>query len=158
MSDAFEAWRGFWTTAAGISATLLGLLFVAAVLNLKQMVSSSQPQMRALASRAMTAYATVALLGLLVQVPMLAPRRLGALIALVGLLLVLGLTLKIAKGANAFSWTNLAPWVGYLIVLYAGAKLALGAMRAVDFLGIAALVLLIAATAIVFDLLRRLPS
>src|SRR5512132_4624277 len=67
MSDAFEAWRGFWTTAAGISATLLGLLFVAAVLNLKQMVSSSQPQMRALASRAMTAYATVALLGLLVQ-------------------------------------------------------------------------------------------
>jgi len=158
MSDAFEAWRGFWTTAAGISATLLGLLFVAAVLNLKQMVSSSQPQMRALASRAMTAYATVALLGLLVHVPMLAPRRLGALIALVGLLLVLGLTLKIAKGANAFSWTNLAPWVGYLIVLYAGAKLALGAMRAVDFLGIAALVLLIAATAIVFDLLRRLPS
>jgi hypothetical protein len=158
MSDAFEAWRGFWNTAAGISATLLGLLFVAAALNLKQMVSSSQPQLRALASRAMTAYATVALLGLLVQMPMFPLRRLGALIAFLGLVLVLGLTWKIAKGPNAFSWTNLAPWVGYLIVLFAGAKIALGAIRSIDFLGIAALVLLIAATAISFDWLGRLPS
>jgi hypothetical protein len=50
-----------------------------------------------------------------------------------------------------------AAWVGYLIVLFAGTKVALGAVRSIDFLGIAALVLLVAATAISFEILRRLP-
>ena len=158
MSDAIEAWRGFWSTAAGMSATLLGLMFVATALNIKQIVSSARPELLVLAYRAMTAYATVALLGLLVQMPMLPPRRLGALIAFVGLVLLLGLTWKIAKAPNAFSWRNLGPWVGYLIVLFSGAKIALGAVRSIDFLGIAALVLLIAATAISLDIVRRVPS
>jgi len=157
MSDAVEVWRGFWSTAAGISATLLGLIFVDMALNAKQVIANANPQLLALTYRAMTAYATVALLGLLIQMPMFSPKRLGALIAFIGLVLVLGLTWRIARGANAFSWTNLVPWIGYLIVLFAGTKVALGAVRSIDFLGIAALVLLVAATAISFEILRRLP-
>lgn len=158
MSDAIEAWRGFWSTAAGISATLLGLLFVAVALNARQILSGAEAGLRSLAYRALTAYATVALLGLLVQIPMLSPRRLGALIALIGVLMLLGLTWIIATTPKAFSWGNLAPWLGYLIVLFSGTKLALGAVRSIDFLGLAALVLLIAATMISFDMLRRMPS
>jgi hypothetical protein len=158
MSDAIEAWRGFWNTAAWISATLLGLMFVAIAVNVKQIFSGAQPHLRTLAYRAMAAYATVALLGLLVQMPILSPKRLGASITLVGLVTLLGLTWKIATAPKAFSWSNLAPWVGYLIVLFSGAKIALGAIRSIDFLGVAAIVLLIAATTIGFDLLRRIPS
>ena len=107
MADAVEVWRGFWSTAAGISATLLGLLFVAMALNAKQVIANAKPQLLALTYRAMTAYATVALLGLLIQMPMFSPKRLGALIAFIGLVLVLGLTWRIARGANAFSSTIL---------------------------------------------------
>lgn len=161
MADAFEAWRGFWSTAAGISATLLGFLFLTIVLERKQSGTQQRRDVFALASQSLIAYAAVAIVGLLVQIPM-SPRRVGAALAALGFVLVIGCSWSIARAPKsggsslwAFSWTRVGPWIAYLVILWSGVKLARGASRTVDFLGMAAFGLLILAGAINLLLLRR---
>jgi hypothetical protein len=107
------------------------------------------------------ANATVTLVGLLVLMPMFSPKRLGALVAFLCAMLVLGTSWQIisARSDSAFSvlhWSRLAPWFCYVILLWASLKLMRGGMHSINWLAIGCLLLLMTSGALSIDLVRRI--
>jgi hypothetical protein len=161
MSDGIDVWQAFWSSSSAISAILFGAVLIAFSVLTKR---SSTPQKLPSESQVfgvLVAYATVALIGLLVLMPMFSPKRLGALVAFLCAMLVLGTSWQIisARSDSAFSilhWGRLAPWLCYVILLWASLKLMRGGMHSINWLAIGCLLLLMTSGALSIDLVRRI--
>ena len=160
MSEAIDAWQAFWSSAATISAILFGLVLVTVFVAGRE---NSMPRLhvKSLIYQILGAYGMVTLIGLFVLMPILTPKRLGAVVAATSAVLVLNSSWEIvaSRSANSsrpgFHWTRLAPWIGYLMVLWASVKLMRGGMHSINWLGIAAMFLLLTGGALSIDLVRR---
>lgn len=161
MSDAIDVWQAFWSSSSTISAILFGaVLIVFSVLARGSSAPERLPSKHQVFG-VLIAYATVALIGLLVLMPMFSPKRLGALVAFLCAMLVLGTSWQMisARSDNVlsvFHWTRLAPWLCYVILLWASLKLVRGGMHSINWLAVGCLLLLVASGASSIHLLRRL--
>jgi hypothetical protein len=161
MSDAIDVWQAFWSSSSTISAILFGAVLIVFSVLAKR---SSTPQKLPSESQffgVLIAYATVALIGLLVLMPIFSPKRLGALVAFLCAVLVLGTSWQIisARSDSAFSVLHLgrlAPWLCYVILLWASLKLVRGGMHSINWLAVGCLLLLVTGGALSIDLVRRL--
>src|SRR5690242_19450753 len=100
MSDAIDVWQAFWSSSSTISAILFGAVLIVFSVLAK---GSSTPQKLPSESQffgVLIAYATVALIGLLVLMPMFSPKRLGALVAFLCAVLVLGTSWQIISARS----------------------------------------------------------
>jgi hypothetical protein len=163
MIEVLDVWRGFWTTAIVLAGTLLGFLFVAAALRAREFFGEDR-RLRVLLYQTVTAYSAVAMIGLLILMPMLSQRRLGLVIAGVGTLLVLASSWRMIFGPKErgalfgplpASLCEVAAWVSYVMITWAGYKLMRGVVHAIDWIALAVWVLLASALSMSVQLLRK---
>jgi len=163
MIEVLDVWRGFWTTAIVLAGTLLGFSFVAAALRAREFFGEDR-RLRVLLYQTVTAYSAVAMIGLLILMPMLSQRRLGLAIAGVGTLLVLASSWRVISapkerggllGILPASACELLAWVSYVMMTWAAYKLMRGLVHAVDWIALAAWLLLASALSMSVQLLRR---
>ena len=160
MSDAIDAWHAFWSSAATISAILFGLTLVTALLRVRDSLLP-RVQVKTHIYQILRAYGAVTLIGLLVLMPILTSKRLGAVIAAISAILIVNTSWQIVTSRSgnpspsAFHWTFLAPWICYLIVLWASIKLMRGGMHSTNWLGISAMLLLFTGGVLSIDVVRR---
>jgi hypothetical protein len=160
MSDAIDSWQAFWSAAAITSAILFGLGLITALLAVGEK-PLARLHVKSLIYETLGAYGTVALIGLLVLMPILTLKRLGAVVATISAVLVLNASWQIVASRSegskllGFHWTHLAPWICYVMVLWSSVKLMRGGMHSLNWLGIAALLLLMTGAALNIDMLRR---
>jgi hypothetical protein len=160
MSDAIDVWQAFWSSSATISAILFGAVLIVFSVLAKEGTSPQKVPSKSQAFGVLLAYATVTLIGLLVLMPTFSPRRLGAVVAFVGVILVVGTSWQMisARSVNSlivFHWIRLAPWLCYVIVLWSGLKIMRGGVHSINWLAIGCLLLLVTGGASSIDLLRR---
>ena len=161
MSDAIDVWQAFWSSSSIISAVLFGAVLIVISVLAKRSSTHREVPSESQVFGVLIANATVTLVGLLVLMPMFSPKRLGALVAFLCAMLVLGTSWQIisARSDSAFSvlhWSRLAPWFCYVILLWASLKLMRGGMHSINWLAIGCLLLLMTGGALSIDLARRL--
>jgi hypothetical protein len=164
MIEVLDIWHGFWGAAIVVAGTLLGFLFVAAAIRAKDCFSEGQRPAQALLYQAMTAYAAVAMIGLLILMPILSQRRMGLAIAGLGGLLVLVSSWRVVTtprdrtgllGVIPGTPGELVTWLSYLMVTWAGFKLLRGVVHAFDWIAVAAWLLLASALSMSVQFLRK---
>jgi hypothetical protein len=161
MSDAIDVWQAFWSSSSIISAVLFGAVLIVISVLAKRSSTPREVPSESQVFGVLIANATVTLVGLLVLMPMFSPKRLGALVAFLCAMLVLGTSWQIisARSDSAFSvlhWSRLAPWFCYVILLWASLKLMRGGMHSINWLAIGCLLLLMTSGALSIDLVRRI--
>jgi len=162
MIEVLDVWRGFWTTAIILAGTLLGFLLVAASMRAREFFEEDR-RPRVLLYSAFTAYAAIAMVGLLILMPMLSQRRLGLVIAGLGILLTLVCSWRMITFSEGIRIVGIIPatlgelgaWVSYVMISWAGYKLMRGTVHAVDWIAIAAWLLLASALWMSIQLLRK---
>jgi len=163
MIEVLDVWRGFWTTATILAGTLLGFLLVATSTRSREFFGEERRSPRGLLYQALTAYAAIAMVGLLILMPMLSQRRLGLVIAGLGALLTLVSSwrlITVPEGSRILgilpaTLGELGAWVSYVMISWAGYKLMRGAAHAVDWIAISAWLLLASALWMSIQLLRK---
>ena len=155
LSQALAPWHDFYTLLGEASATMTGLLFVAASLGSAIFAQSSLGALRMFLSASVVQFASILSGSLIVLAPLHRWEQAGALILACGLLGVLysGLAWRTAvrDGVHAKIdledrlWYAVAPAVGYLIEAGAGIALFLRMGSACLVLAVAVSVLLAAA-------------
>jgi hypothetical protein len=164
MIEVLDIWHGFWSAAIVVAGTLLGFLFVAAAIRAKDCFSDEQRPVQSLLYQAMTAYAAVAMIGLLILMPILSQRRMGVAVAGLGGLLVLISSWRVMispRDRSGFFGVipgtpgELVAWFSYVMVAWAGYKLTRGVVHAFDWVAVAGWLLLASALSMSVQFLRR---
>jgi len=164
MIELLDIWRGFWTAAIILAGTLLGFLFVAAAIRAKECFAEERRSNQVLLHQAITAYASVAMIGMLILMPILTQRRLGLAIACFGALLVVVSSWRVVSGPKDLGGLfgavpatpgELLAWVSYVMMAWAGVKLMRGVVHSFDWVSVAAWLLLASGMSISIQFLRK---
>ncbi len=165
--EQLSEWHDLYVMLGGAAAGLVGLLFVAVSLHAGALSSARLAHVRALAVHALVTYLLLLLLSVLLLIPFQAAVRLGVEIASLGVLALIWLARLV--------WTVLrhgdhigvrrAAWVRTFVVSGAtalglvaiGVGIGRGAAGLLDWVPLAAVVLLLTAVLTSWDLLLRIP-
>jgi hypothetical protein len=95
--DKLHSWHEFYAVAAGVAATLMGLMFVVISLGQRALASERGSRVaRALHTPIVVFFVTIIVVSMLMLMPDTSPAALGSLLALLS---VCGLTYMVASGA-----------------------------------------------------------
>ncbi len=159
-----QAWEQFYEMLGGVSATLLGLLFVSVSINAETILGPAHTHTRHLAEQAFQNYLMVLIISLLIVIPTMRPASLGQ-----SLLWMAGLwgVWAVARAARSLNSVGREGWfkhvrryavtlTGFGLLIYAGLQLLNGATTTPDNVAIGAMVLLLSATIVSWELLIKL--
>ena len=158
-------WFQFYAVAAGASAALLGLLFVAVSMNAHAVLGAGHENTRRLAEQAFQNYLAVLLVSLLAVFPGMsitdfAVATMCATVAQTGWVLVrvyLALASDAERGSRFYALRrHLTSLIGFGMVLGAGLDMVLTREDHRGWIGAAIMVLLLSATTVSWELLVRL--
>ena len=168
MEDRFAAlaeWHDFFAAVAGVSATLVGLLFVALALNPAVMADDGPAGLRTWAGHTFHSFLLVLVIALVVLIPDLGPLALGLPLLILG---VWGVARVIVEARQVRSdpapeWhgrpllTRFAsPLAGYAIAVWVGIQVLRGDADAVGWLVATVFFLMMSAAGNCWDLLREI--
>jgi hypothetical protein len=120
--DKLQSWHELYAVAAGVAATLMGLMFVVISLGQRSLASEQGPRVaRALHTPIVVFFVTIIVVSMLMLMPDTAPAALGTLLALIS---VCGLIYMIASGSYSIwrsndlgfddlAWYVVLPYVSY---------------------------------------------
>jgi hypothetical protein len=163
MQRSMESWVQLFAVTGASAATLLGLLFVAVSINAQ--AALTHPNSQRMAEQAFQNYLVVVLVSLLALFPSLKISELGwatlGLTALRGGAAAVRLYWAAVKPYETSSrWQSLRrqslPLVGFALLIYATARMALGWGDSRTSFAIAVLILLLSATTASWELLLRI--
>jgi hypothetical protein len=159
-----QAWEQFYEMLGGVSATLLGLLFVSVSINAETILGPAHTHTRHLAEQAFQNYLMVLIISLLIVIPTMRPASLGQtllwLAGLWGVWAVARATRSIQHVARE-GWFKhvrryLVTLAGFALLIYAGIELLNGAKTTPDTVAMGAMTLLLSATIVSWELLIKL--
>src|SRR5918998_3890679 len=106
FADQIQTWEGFFTTVAGLAATLAGLLFVGLGLNPRIMAPNGPPGMRVLAAQTFHHFLVLLVIALIALAPTETARPLAITLLIVGVqgVVRVGLDLRQARRAHDPRW------------------------------------------------------
>ncbi len=106
FADQIQTWEGFFTTVAGLAATLAGLLFVGLGLNPRIMAPDGPPGMRVLAAQTFHHFLVLLIIALIALAPTETARPLAITLLIVGVqgIIRVGLDLRQARRAHDPRW------------------------------------------------------
>jgi hypothetical protein len=162
-----QAWSTYFATIGAASATLLGLLFVAVSVNASAALGAGDRLTRDLTEQAFQNYLAIMLVSLLALFPDL-PTRLFGLICLLSVAVrAIWLATRLVRTVRHRGprqslilalRRHLAAVVGFGLLLVATTRMALDWGENFNTLAAATLVLLISATSVSWELLRRIAN
>ena len=159
-----QGWSVFYATLAAAAASLLGLLFVAVSINAAEVLGPGREDSRRLAEQAFQNYLTVLLISLMTLIPDMHAIPLGIITIWVTALwtvLVLG---RLWQSVRAHGRGELGPQslrrhltslIGFLLLIYAAVRMAMGHDDNRNLFSSALVVLLSSATIVSWELLLR---
>jgi hypothetical protein len=148
FAEQFGAWHDFYASVAGLSATLVGLLFVGLGLNPRIMAANGPSGMRVLAAQTFHNFLVLLVISLIALIPDDTARTLAITLLIVGVQGVIRVTLDLrrARSDPDPQWSALesltryaSPAAAYAICLWLGVDLwdghsdALGSIVAIIF-------------------------
>jgi hypothetical protein len=160
-----EAWHDFYSATAGVTATLLGLLFVAIALNPRVLKTWQAPVVRSKAALTFHNFLVVLTISLVVLIPEQSPTGIFVSLAIVGIqgLVRIVHDLRRLPTYDDQSWRQPArvAWiisllVAYGVCLWVAIDLFLGVADSFDWLVMAIFILLTYAAASCFDLVAEI--
>lgn len=157
-----NAWHEFYDVIAGVSATLLGLLFVSVSLNAEAILGPANKHSKRLAEQAFQNFLGALVVSLIVLIPGLDAKALGLSVLAMSLLWVVWVLVRAYQSAVALGPSRLtslrrfiAPVAAFAILAYSGEKMLAG--RADDgSMAAGVIILLLSATAVAWDLLIKI--
>lgn len=160
-----ESWAAFYEATAAAAATLLGLLFVAVSVHVRAILNAEYANLRRLAEQAFQNYLAVLVLSLLALIPRIATQQFGfSVLWGIGVWSVWGIVRvlralrttheQVSRRATLLRYA--ASLAGFAILSYAGVDMALGRSGYQPWIASGAILLLITATAVCWQLLIRL--
>jgi hypothetical protein len=167
FGTALAAWSDFYTAVAGISATLVGLLFVALALRPRIMADAGPAGLRVWSGQTFHSFLVVLVLGLIALIPDDDATTLIITLVIIGGqgLARAGLDLRRARRDPDPQWSSgraltrfVAPVLAYFISLWAAWALWQGDLGALGWLVAVVFLLLLNATSNCWDLLKALGS
>lgn len=158
-------WQGFYAATAGVSATLVGLLFVGLSLNPSIMADRSPAGMRAWAGQTFHSFLMVLTISLVALIPDPGPAGFGipiALIAAMGMLRLITDALAAYRDPDP-QWHGrqsilrfAVPLAGHATALWVGLETMFGNGDSVGWLVMSIFLLMMNATANCWDLLKEI--
>jgi hypothetical protein len=165
FADQIQSWEGFFTTVAGLAATLAGLLFVGLGLNPRIMAPGGPPGMRVLAAQTFHHFLVLLVIALVALAPDETARPLAVTLLIVGGqgIIRVGLDLRRARQAHDPRWGMLQavarsvwPAVAYALCLWLGVDLWDGVTAALGTLVAVVILLLVHVSINCWDLLAAI--
>ena len=128
VTEALKDWHDFYVLAGTASATLIGLMFVAASIGARYFTAEREAGLRAFLTPTVLHFSAVLVTGLLAASPRHGPLSLAVLLALEGVLgLAYTFRLQLHFRRRGFtvdledrSWYLFAPLLGYFLILLTG--------------------------------------
>ena len=165
FSDQIAKWTEFYTTVAGLAATLVGLLFVGLSLNPRIMATDEHTGLRVLAAQTFHNFIILLVIALVALIPDESAYDLAITLLIVGLqgLLRVGLDLRRVRRDPDPRWSAVlalvryvAPAVAYLICLGVAVDLRDSDSNALGWLVAVVFLLLMTAASNCWDLLEAI--
>jgi hypothetical protein len=162
LAELFHDWHDFYMLAGTASATLVGLMFVAASIGAAIFTEENKPPMQAFLTPTVVHFAAVLLTCLLVTIPTHNWLTLGSLIGAGGLAgsvysgaILVRIVIKRRFNVDLVDglFYALLPGLGYLLLLAAGALVLLRSAASVDVIAAALLTLLLAGVRNAWDMM-----
>jgi hypothetical protein len=160
-----QAWFNFYAVIGAAAATLTGLLFVAMSMNAAAALSKGPHGSRRLAEQAFENYLAVLMVSLLALYPDMSLVAFGRITLIVTATWTLWVLVRLYQAAAEPSvhetrWTalrrHLSTMIGFGLLIYAAARMAIDGRDTRDTLASACLVLLFSATEKAWGLLNRI--
>jgi hypothetical protein len=101
FADQIETWQAFFTTVAGLAATLAGLLFVGLGLNPRIMAPNGPPGMRTLAAQTFHHFLVLLVIALIALAPTETARPLATTLLIVGAQGIVRVVLDLGRARRA---------------------------------------------------------
>ncbi len=159
-----ESWSAFYAVTGGVSATLMGLLFVAVSINAGVILGEGRENTRRLAEQAFQSYFAVILVSLVALFPGIDINEFG--VAVLGLTLASGgwvlvrLFMTLTNPSREYRMHSLRRYmsslIGFGMLLFSAARMSLHRGDSRNLLAISTIVLLSSATLVSWELLIRL--
>ena len=165
FADQIQTWEGFFSTVAGLAATLAGLLFVGLGLNPRIMAPNGPPGMRVLAAQTFHHFLVLLVIALVALAPDETARPLAITLLIVGVqgIIRVGLDVRQAQRAHDPRWgmvqamaRSVWPAVAYALCLWLGVDLWDGVTEALGSIVVVVLVLLVHVSINCWDLLAAI--
>ncbi len=165
FADQIATWQAFFTTVAGLAATLAGLLFVGLGLNPRIMAPNGPPGMRVLAAQTFHHFLVLLVIALIALVPDETARPLAIPLLIVGVqgLVRVGLDLRQARRAHDPHWgivqavaRSVWPAAAYALCLWLAVDLWDGVTEALGSIVIVVILLLVHVSINCWDLLAAI--
>ncbi|HEX4861958.1 MAG TPA: hypothetical protein VFV07_12020 [Rhizomicrobium sp.] len=159
-----QAWEQFYEMLGGVAATLLGLLFVSVSINAETILGPTHMHSRRLAEQAFQNYIMVLITSLLIVIPTMDPFSLGQTLLWMSGIWGVWAVARAARSimnSEKLGWVRLArryavTLLGFATLIYAGLQLMEGHTKKPDIVAIGAMILLISATIVSWELLINL--
>jgi hypothetical protein len=164
-ADQIGDWQGFYTTVAGLAATLVGLLFVGLGLNPRIIAKDGPTGMRVLAAQTFHNFLVLLVLSLVILIPDDTARALGITLLIIGVqgIIRVASDLRQARRDPDPHWSAVqaltryvSPALAYLICLGVAVDLSDSITDALGWLVAVVFLLLMSATANCWDLLEAI--
>jgi hypothetical protein len=162
-----QAWTSFYAVISTATATLTGLLFVAVSMNVTAALSPGPGGSRRLAEQAFENYLAVLMVSLLALYPDMRRTTFGWVTLLVTAGWTAWVIVRLYQAAAEPSvhetrlvavWRHLSTLIGFGMLIYAAARMALGNGETSDTMAAACIVLLFSATEKAWGLLIRIAA
>ena len=122
--DQIQSWQAFFTTVAGLAATLAGLLFVGLGLNPRIMAPNGPPGMRVLAAQTFHHFLVLLVISLIALAPTETARPLAVTLLIVGVQGIVRVVLDLRRaGMLQAVARSVWPAVAYALCLWLGVDL-----------------------------------
>jgi hypothetical protein len=160
-----EAWHDFYSATAGVSATLLGLLFVALALNPRVLKTWDAPVVRSRAALTFHNFLVALAVSLVVLIPEQSPTAIYVSLAIIGVQGLFRVVHDLRRLATNIDPNSLGPirvaWmigllVAYGVCLWIAVDLYLGVAESFEWLVLSMFILLTYAAASCFDLVAEI--
>ena len=162
FAQAITAWQTFYFTLATVAATLMGLVFVAVSLHLREFTDKARPELQTLAYKTFTSFVNLLLYALFFLVPHATPLLLALTVGATALIALgtlgrrtpaFGRQVLQTWGRHFFFWRFLVPGTCHVLVAAVALTLYWGATTYLFGMVAALLVLLIVTARNAWDLL-----
>jgi hypothetical protein len=159
-----QSWQQFYEMLGGAAATLLGLLFVSVSLNAETILGPAHKHSKRLAEQAFQNYLAVLMVSLFAAYPEMGPVSLGYTLIWVagiwGAWAVSRVVPSLAEHRDTPSFGSarryLATLTGFGVLVYGGWRMISEKSYHADYIAIGAIILLVSATVVSWDLLIKL--
>jgi hypothetical protein len=156
-------WQSFENLAGSISATLLGLLFIAASIRPALFDRAEHREFLTIAAKSLGMFILVIAIALVFLIPNIDPRNMGITLAGMAILALVNTTQQIVAmqkllnewGLLFITRRILLPAAGYVLLLWVSAMLYIGQSGWISWLGPAQILFILSATYNAWDLLLR---